>query len=124
MVNLSEWFEILAAHTMHVILAAFVIAAIITLVKIQRAPDTFDLRAVIADDAGKPSVHKIGQLTALVLSTWQLVYLTIHNQMTVEYFGLYMGVWAAAQTADKWISKSRDRPADELNPPPSPPSQS
>jgi hypothetical protein len=91
------------ANAMLLVLLGLAIFYVVILVRIQRAPDNFDLRSVIADDKGQPSVHKIGQLTALLLSTWLLVYLAIHGQMTEGYFGTYMGIWAAAQAADKWI---------------------
>ncbi len=116
--SLSEWFEKLATHAMHLILAAIVIGAILILIKIQRAPDNFDLRSVIADEKGKPSIHKIGQLTALILSTWILVYTTIHGGLNESMFGTYMGIWAAAQAADKWLSRDKDH--EQPSPPPTP----
>lgn len=95
----------IAANLMYIILAGLAVATVLILMKVQRTPDHFDLRSVIADDKGNPSVHKIGQLTALILSTWLLIYLTVHGQINEGYFGTYMGVWAAAQAADKLISR-------------------
>jgi len=116
--SFSDVFEVVATHTMHLILAAFVVSAIIILIKIQRAPDRFDLRATISDEKGNPSIHKIGQLTALVLSTWILVYTTIHGALSETMFGTYMGIWAAAQAADKWLSRSNPNGPPPPNPPP------
>jgi len=91
------------------ILLVIVVFAIWILYKLQNTKDSFDLRSVITDSKGQPSLHKIGQLTALLLSTWMLAYLAIHGQMTGEYFGTYMGIWAAAQAADKFMSRRSDR---------------
>jgi hypothetical protein len=98
---------------MLIILLFLVIAAILILIKLQRTKDNFDLRSVITDSKGQPSIHKVGQLTALLLSTWLLAYLAIHHQMTGEYFGTYMGIWAAAQAADKFMSTRADRIPDD-----------
>jgi hypothetical protein len=83
------------------------------LLRLHRSGGDSNLKSVISDVDGKPSIHKIGQLTALVLSTWLLVYLALQGQMNIEYFGSYMGVWAGAQIADKWM--------DGRRPPQSPP---
>ena len=106
-----------ASHnTMTIVLGAICLIAILVLLKVQFARDNFDLRSVISDDKGQPDIHKIGQLTALVFSTWLLIYLALHGTMNEGYFGTYMGIWAAAQAADKWIGRRSDPPSSEQGP--------
>jgi hypothetical protein len=108
------------SNAMDMILIGIVLSGIAILFKLQATKDRFDLRSVIADDKGQPSIHKIGQLVALLLSTWMLVYLAVHNQMTEGYFGTYMGIWAAAQAADKWLGRAVDKSQDMPQPEPPP----
>lgn len=109
MIDVSADLRYLADNSMDLVLMIMVAASFVILVKLQKTKDNFDLRSVISDSTGQPSVHKIGQLVALMLSTWMLVYLALHNQMTEGYFGTYMGVWAAAQAADKWLGRDKNR---------------
>jgi hypothetical protein len=97
--------------TNYMALALLVIAFLVLIVLwlVQRRKDNFDLRWVIADEQTKqPSIHKVGQLTALIMSTWLLVYLTLHDKMDGTYFTTYMAIWAGAQVANKYLS-TRDR---------------
>lgn len=126
MIDVASALHYLASNAMDMILLVMVAASILILLKLQRTKDKFDLRSVISDDRGQPSIHKIGQLVALLLSTWMLIWLAVHSQMTEGYFGTYMGVWAAAQAADKWLGRAVDKseedqqPAPQLPPPPPP----
>lgn len=106
--DLMQMVQGMVTNPMTVVLLLIAVGAVVVLLKIQFTKDNFDLRSLIADDKGQPSIHKLGQLTALILSTWLLAYLAFHNQMTGEYFATYMGVWAAAQAADKWLTNRRD----------------
>lgn len=119
MIDVSTGLRYLASNSMDLVLIIMVLASIVILLKIQKTKDNYDLRSVISGDNGQPSIHKIGQLVALMLSTWMLVYLALHNQMTEGYFGTYMGIWAAAQAADKWLGRAVDKSAED-NPQPPP----
>jgi len=123
MIDVSSGLRYLATNTMDLVLVLMVAAFIVILLKIQKTKDNYDLRSVISDDSGQPSIHKIGQLVALLLSTWMLVFLALHNQMTEGYFGTYMGIWAAAQAADKWLGRAVDKSEDNSPQPPPPPGQ-
>jgi hypothetical protein len=79
---------------------------------LQHTKDNFDLRWVIVDEQTKqPSLHKIGQLTALIMSTWLLVYLALQGKMDATYFGTYMAVWAGAESVNRYLS-TRDKTQD------------
>jgi len=96
-------------NPMAFVLLAIVVIALILLWVVQRTKDNLDLRSLIVDEQTKqPSIHKLGQLTALVMSTWLLVYLALQNRMDSVYFTTYMGIWTAAQAINQWTT-SRGR---------------
>lgn len=109
-------------NPMAVVLLFMAGGALLVLYVVQARKDNFDLRMLISDEHKQPSIHKLGQLTALIMSTWLLVYMALHNQMSTEYFVTYMGIWAAAQTADKWLGRKYKAP--ELPQGPEPPQDS
>lgn len=79
--------------------------SIIVLTYIQFKKDTLDLRWLILDDiSARPSIHKIGQMLALLVSTWGFVYQMLHNTFSDNYLLVYMGVWAGAGAVDKFLS--------------------
>lgn len=63
---------------------------------------TFDLRtALMVDD--KFSLNKVGQLIALLTSTWIIVYQTRHGQLTEWIFSGYMIAWSGANLLSKYL---------------------
>ncbi len=76
------------------------------LVYTQFKKDGFDLRYLISDDQKRPSLHKIGQLTALMVSTWAFVFEVLHNQMTDTFYTVYMGIWASITVLNKWADRN------------------
>lgn len=50
-------------------------------------------------DTDKPSLGRIGQFTALVVSTWAMVELVLDDKLTEWFFTGYMLTWAGAQAA-------------------------
>jgi hypothetical protein len=92
-------------NPMAFILLVSVIFGVGVLWFIQSRKDSYDLRYLITDDKTKqPSIHKMGELIALFVSTWMVVYLTIQGRINENYFSMYMGIWAASQVANKWVS--------------------
>lgn len=88
--------------------ALLLIALLFALVLImwQRTDDGFDLRHLIVDSAtGRVSLFKIGQLVALIVSTWALVHETRRGFLTEWLFGLYMLSWTGANIANKVTEK-------------------
>lgn len=68
--------------------------------------NTFDLKSSISDE-GKFSLSKFGQLTALVLSSWVLVYQTRHNALTEWLFMSYISTWAVANGFSKYLETKK-----------------
>lgn len=81
------------------------IGLLLILVYTQFRKDGFDLRYLISDDQKRPSLHKIGQLTALMVSTWAFVFEVLHNQMTDTFYTVYMGIWASVTVLNKWADR-------------------
>lgn len=91
-------------NPMAFVLLIIALLAMAVLWTIQAKRDNFDLRALITDPrTHQPSVHKMGELVALIVSTWLIVYLALNGKIDENYFGLYMAVWAGAQVANNWI---------------------
>lgn len=95
----------LASNPMAIILIIAILAGLVILAYAQIKKDNFDLRTLITEDDGKLSIHKIGQLVALVLSSWGFVYLILYKEITEFYFMGFMGVWASAEALNKWIDR-------------------
>lgn len=81
---------------------------LVVMVYLQTRKDALDLRWLILDTSGKPSIHKIGQLVALMVSTWGFVVLTLKGNLSESYFGIYMAVWTSATAVDTYINGKRN----------------
>lgn len=92
------------SDTYALVLMALVFTLILS--RWQRCDDNFDLRDLIVDTvSGKVSLFKLGQLVALAVSTWALVYETRRGHLTEWLFGFYMVAWAGANIANKVTEK-------------------
>jgi len=58
---------------------------------------------IIDKNTGEISLSKIGQLVALVTSTWIVFYLTVTKNITEGYLGLYIATWAASNSFNSWM---------------------
>lgn len=71
--------------------------------------ELLDLRYLLIEGStGKPSIHKLGQLVALCMSSWGFQYQIVNDRMTEWYFGLYMSAWALTGLANKWLAKNKE----------------
>jgi hypothetical protein len=68
----------------------------------------FDFESAFIDPNGKTSMGRIGQFTALAVSTWAFVYLVANGDMTEWFFGLYMSAWVGNSLGNKWLEKKPD----------------
>ena len=72
----------------------------------------FDLRYMLVDiTTGKASLYKVGQLIALLASTWVLIRETHNDRLNEWLFGAYMVAWAGVNLANKVIDKDRNAAA-------------
>jgi len=66
----------------------------------------FDLQTALVQD-GRFSLSKLGQLVALAVSTWIIIYQTRNGLLTEWLFAGYMFAWAGANIASKWLGKDK-----------------
>jgi hypothetical protein len=66
----------------------------------------FDMQNVLVEN-GVFSLSKLGQLIALGISSWVMVYQTRHGQMSEWLFTGYMLAWAGANFASKWLDRKK-----------------
>ena len=93
---------------MSLLLFVTMTAFIVILAYLQYKRDALDLRWLLLDDkSGRPSIHKIGQLLALMVSTWGFVYQMTHNTFTETYLTVYMGVWAGVGAVNKLLDNKQ-----------------
>jgi len=93
--------------------ALLLIALVCSLILVmwQRGDDEFDLRWLVVDThTAKVSLFKLSQLTALVVSTWALVFETRAGHLTEWLFLAYIGVWSGANVANKAVDKMKEKP--------------
>ena len=73
--------------------------------------DEFDLRWLIVDTkTHRVSLFKLGQLVALLTSTWAVIYQTRHDRLTEWMFTAFMVAWAGANVANKFVDRKPPEP--------------
>ena len=81
---------------------------LLVLVRWHTEDSRFDLRHVLIDaKTDRVSLHKLGQFTALIVSTMVLWYEMLHARLTEWLFTGYMLTWAGALLARRWIDRSK-----------------
>jgi hypothetical protein len=79
----------------------------------------FLIDGLLVDDRGKSSVSKLGELVALIVSTWVVVHMSIGNELTFDIFTAYLAVWAANRGLRHFINSkysSKNEPSDQSRP--------
>jgi uncharacterized protein YacL len=70
----------------------------------------FDIKDIIIDTAtGKVSLYKIGQIVALIISTWIIVHETKSNRLSEWLFLSYMAIWSGTNLAKAIIEKNNTK---------------
>lgn len=89
---------------------AFVLAGIVAWRMSRSIAWRFSFEDLLLGPDDRASLSKIGQATALIVSTWGFVFLTMAGKMTEWYFGVYMAAWAGAGLMNKWINQQEAKP--------------
>lgn len=93
----------ITANPTSVLLYAILVIAMTAFIVAQCKKDGFDLRSIVLNDEGKVSLHKLGQLVALLISSWGFIYVVMHNALTEWFFFMYMVVWSGSTSLDNYI---------------------
>ena len=88
-------------------LFSILVACLITGIYLQMRDDPIDLRWLILERTNKPSLPKIGQCVALLVSTWGFVILVTKGQLTEMYFLGYMTVWSGSAALETYFNRGQ-----------------
>jgi hypothetical protein len=81
----------------------FLFIVILTVWHLQKGT-SFDIQDLLVDSvSGKVELGKLGQLTALLVSSWILMHETHAGRLTEFLFIGYMSVWGGVNLARKYI---------------------
>jgi hypothetical protein len=90
---------------LHQVVSALVAALVLI---VWTRPQTF---AVLLDkESNFPSLGRQGQFTAMVISTWVLVTITLNGTLAEWLFVGYMFAWAGAQFGSIWLKLKAQAP--------------
>lgn len=85
-----------------------VLAAILAYKATHNAHSKFDLASAFLDAEGKTSMARIGQFTALAVSTWGFAFLTVEGKLSEAYFTMYVMTWVGNGLGNKWLEKPKE----------------
>lgn len=89
-----------------VLLAGLICVLLGALAVWQAKDDQFDLRYLLVDSqTNKVSLFKLGQLLALLVSSWALIYETRTGHLTEWLFLAYIATWSGANVANKIVDR-------------------
>jgi uncharacterized iron-regulated membrane protein len=103
-------------------LFALVMVLVGVMIYLQTRNDPLDLRWLILDANRKPALGKIGQVVALIISTWAFALFTIKGTLTEFYFISYMVAWSGSAALEQYLNRGsrearrKDDPPDYVPP--------
>jgi hypothetical protein len=62
---------------------------------------------LLVNEEGKASTTKIATLTALLISSWAFVHLTLKSSLTEWYMLSYMSIWVLNNGISKWTDMKK-----------------
>lgn len=100
---------IAAADYTGIILLISIIVFGVMMYRLNQSESTkFFYDQLFVDSDGKASSSKLAQLTALFISTWAFVHLTLKGTLSEWYFFGYMTIWVLQRGYSKWIDLQKD----------------
>lgn len=97
--------SIAAIDKMPILLLIAVILIVWMLYKAHRGPNSFDIKDLISDTiTGKVSLLKFAQAGSFFVTSWMIVYLTLHDKLTEPELLIYAGAWTGVSIASQGIS--------------------
>lgn len=81
------------------------LVCLVILLRWQRSHPNFDLSDLVTGDNGRVSLSKIGQASALAVSTWGFIVLVEQGKLTEFYFIGYMVAWSATRLTNQYLDR-------------------
>lgn len=99
--------------------ALLVIAAIWILWRAQSAEhNPVDFATMLVDQKdGSTSLRKVGELVALLTTTWIILYMAVKGDLTETFYVAYLGVWVS-RTVLGVLAGAKASAMESANPPP------
>lgn len=85
-----------------------ILAGIMAFKATRNVKSKFSLTEAFLNPKGKTSLSRIGQFSALAVSTWAFVFLTVDGKLTDWYFTSYMLAWVGNGIGHKWLDKPKE----------------
>lgn len=99
-----------------IVLVLGALSFVATLFVWHKKDDAFDLRHILVDSkTQRVSLFKIGQLIALLVSTWALIHETRTHGLTEWLFLAYIATWSGINVANRAIEKQQTKPPEKPN---------
>lgn len=97
-----------------VVLLVASLAMLGALWRLHTGHNRYSLAQLVAEpDESRLSLSRLGQLVALLVSSWGYVWLTLNDRLTEWYFGTYMVAWAGTYLTAKALAGRQSVPPAE-----------
>lgn len=93
-----------------IMLLLVILAGIMAFKATRSTKSKFSLTEAFLDRNGKTSFARIGQFSALAVSTWAFIFLTLEDKLTEWYFTGFMLAWVGNSLGHKWLDKPKETP--------------
>lgn len=98
-------------------LFVLVVTLVGIMIYLQTRDDPLDLRWLILDAQRKPALGKIGQVVALIISTWAFAIFTLKGTLSVDYFIAYMVSWSGSAALEQYLARGNRESRRKTDPP-------
>lgn len=89
------------------VLFIFLVSAFfIRLMQYEKKKKTWVLADFVSDATGRPDKYALGYVLALLVTTWVLWYLAVHDRLTEWYVTAYIGSFVAAGLGKSWMASN------------------
>jgi cation transport ATPase len=96
--------------TPDILLILFMLIFVVLALHFHKDNSSFDLRHAYCDTkTGKFSIAKVGQVVALIMSSWAFAKLVETDKLSEWFFTAYMGIWVLAYLGKGVSNKMRNK---------------
>lgn len=89
------------------VLFIFLVSAFfIRLMQYEKKKKTFILADFVTDATGRADKYGLGYVLVLLVMTWAMWYLAVHDRLTEWYVTLYVGAFVIGSVSKSWIASN------------------